>query len=90
MVDGVVEQAASESGVDVDGIRVVTAESVTWRDGSLGCPQPGQAYTQALVPGFRIVLDVDGEDVHYHASSSGQFSACANPQDPVDAAPADR
>ena len=37
-------------------IKVLSAEAVTWPDGSLGCPQPGMMYTQALVPGFRIVL----------------------------------
>jgi len=90
MVDGVVEQAAAETGVDSADIRVVTAAAVTWSDGSLGCPQPGQAYTQALVPGFRVVLDVDGEEVHFHASRSGDFAACADPVEPVEDAPADR
>lgn len=84
MIDAVVEQAASETGVDLDDIRVVTAEAVTWSDGSLGCPQPGQAYTQALVPGFRVILEVDGEEMHYHASQSGDFTACADPVDPVE------
>ena len=84
MVDGVVDQAASESGVDPANIRVVTAEAVTWRDGSLGCPKPGQAYTQALVPGFRVVVEIDGEEVHYHAAQSGEFRACADPEDPAE------
>ena len=84
MIDAVVEQAAAESGVDIGEIRVVTAEAVTWSDGSLGCPQPGQAYTQALVPGFRVVLEVDGAEMHYHASQSGDFAACADPVEPVE------
>ena len=84
MIDAVVEQAATETGVDIGAIRVVTAEAVTWSDGSLGCPQPGQVYTQALVPGFRVVLEVEGEEMHYHASQSGDFAACADPVEPVE------
>ena len=84
MIDAVVEQASAETGVDIGDIRVVTAEAVTWSDGSLGCPQPGQVYTQALVPGFRVVLEVDGEEMHYHASQSGDFAACADPVEPVE------
>ena len=34
----------------------VSAAAVTWSDGSAGCPEPGMMYTQALVPGYRIVL----------------------------------
>ena len=33
-------------------IDVVLYEDVVWRDGSLGCPQPGMAYTQALEDGY--------------------------------------
>jgi hypothetical protein len=90
MIDAVVEQAAAETGVDAAEIRVVTAEAVTWSDGSLGCPEPGQAYTQALVPGFRIVLDVGGADQHYHASQTGDFAACADPIEPVENGADDR
>lgn len=90
MIDRVIAQAASETGVDTASIRVVGAEAVTWSDGSLGCPKPGEFYTQALVPGYRVVLDVAAEEVNYHASESGDFAACADPQDPVEGGAADR
>ena len=78
-----VELASAETGVQAGEIQVVTAEAVTWSDGSLGCPEEGQAYTQALVPGYRVVLDVAGDEVAYHASEAGDFRACANPMPPV-------
>ena len=78
-----VDLTSAETGVQLDEIRVVTAEAVTWSDGSLGCPEDGQAYTQALVPGYRVVLDVAGAEVAYHASEAGDFRACANPMPPV-------
>jgi hypothetical protein len=59
-----------------ESIVVVKAEQVTWGDGSLGCPQPGMMYTQALVPGYRIVLRAGGETLNYHAALRGPPSFC--------------
>ncbi len=44
---------------------LVSAENVTFSDGSLGCPQPGQSYTQALVDGMRVIVAVDGTQYDY-------------------------
>ena len=90
IIDEVVQQAAEDTGVGADEITVVTAEAVTWSDGSIGCPQEGMAYTQALVPGFRIVLDVAGEEIHYHAGSDGEFFPCDDPQPPAEGGTTDR
>ena len=85
-----IELASAETGVQPGEIQIVTAEAVTWSDGSLGCPAEGQMYTQALVPGYRVVLDVAGEEMAYHASESGDFRACANPMLPIDDGRVDR
>ena len=62
----------------------VRAEAVTWPDGSLGCPQPGQAYTQALVPGWRLVVQGPSREAVYHASQRGQWLLCpGGPTPPV-------
>ena len=79
-----VERAAEEAGVDIGEVRVITAEEVTWSDGSLGCPRAGQAYIQALVPGFRVVLEIGGGELNFHAAQGGQFTFCEDPQPPVD------
>lgn len=42
---------------------LVSAEAVTFNDGSLGCAKPGQSYTQAIVDGMRVIVTV--EDVRY-------------------------
>jgi hypothetical protein len=55
---------------------VVSAEAVTWNDGSLGCPEPGQAYTQAIVDGYQVVLEVAGERYDYRVGSGASVKLC--------------
>jgi hypothetical protein len=50
-----------------DQVEVWEAVSVDWRSAALGCPKKGMNYTQALVPGFLIVLRVGETEHHYHA-----------------------
>ncbi len=54
----------------------VAVESVTWSDGSLGCPQPGMMYTQALVPGWRVIVGDGRTSLRYHASANGAWVRC--------------
>lgn len=72
-LDGMVEIArkdlARRLAVDIDSIARVDARSVTWASGANGCPRPGMNYTQALVPGLLIVLQVGEERFAYHAGS---------------------
>jgi hypothetical protein len=76
LFERILQDAASRPGVDAAQIRVVSSESVTWRDGSLGCPEPGRMYTQALVPGFRVVLSAGDETLRYHAGRGDAFIFC--------------
>ena len=55
---------------------VVSAEPRTWNDGSLGCPVPGQMYTQALVDGYQVVVEVDGEEFDYRIGSGIDVRLC--------------
>jgi hypothetical protein len=55
---------------------VVSAMAVTWNDGSLGCPEPGQSYTQALVDGYQVVVEVDGERYDYRVGSGRSVKLC--------------
>jgi hypothetical protein len=54
----------------------VTLEAVTWSDGSLGCPRPDRVYTQAVVPGWRIVVGDGRRAWTYHAARGGQWVLC--------------
>ncbi len=59
-----------------DEPEVVLAESVTWSDGSLGCPQPGQSYTQALVDGMRVVVAWEGTEYDYRFGRGDRAHLC--------------
>lgn len=74
--------AAARSGTAADAVQILLLEAVTWNDGSLGCPQPGQMYTMALVGGHRIILRAGVERYHYHTAGVGRFVYCPNPPDP--------
>jgi hypothetical protein len=76
MLEAALDDAASRLSVDRTGIEVVSAAAVTWPDGSAGCPEPGMLYTQALVPGYRIVLQAGAQVLNYHAGRSGTPRFC--------------
>jgi len=64
---------AQRLNIAADQIEVVKAEAVQWPDGSLGCPKPGMSYTQAIVPGFQIILSAGGQEYDYHANQEKVF-----------------
>jgi hypothetical protein len=49
ILDPILKKAAALAKVDREQLVIVRAKSVVWNDGSLGCPEPGMMYTQALV-----------------------------------------
>jgi hypothetical protein len=56
-------------------ITIVSMEYTEWPDGSLGNPQPDMAYTQAITPGFKILLAAGGQQYEYHTDLFGQITA---------------
>jgi len=62
--------------LDTGDVELLTAEAVTWTDGSLGCPEPGQMYTQALVEGYRIIVEAGGAEYVYRIGSGASVRLC--------------
>lgn len=67
---------AGRLAVEVGRIETVEARWVTWSNGAMGCPEPDMMYTQALVPGYRILLRIDGTVYAYHGARGGQPFYC--------------
>ncbi len=63
-------------GVANDQVELISAESVTFNDGSLGCPEPGKMYTQALVPGMRVQVRAAGTVHDYRFGSTDTPKLC--------------
>ena len=67
---------AERRGIEADSIDLLEAGPVTWRSSAIGCPESGVYYTQALVPGYRIVLQVGVEAFAYHGRLGGSPFLC--------------
>lgn len=76
LLQAIMADLSARTGVAPAAMAVVRAESVVWGDGSLGCPEPGMMYTQALVDGYWVVLKVNAREYDYRASQTGYFRLC--------------
>ncbi len=74
-----VSMAATRLGIEPAAVNVMTEEYVTWRNSSLGCPRPDMFYTQILIPGYRIELEIAGRIHSYHGRVGGDPVFCAKP-----------
>lgn len=76
ILDAIVADAAGRASVEPETVEVLQAISITWSDGSLGCPEPGMNYTMALVDGYHVIVEAGGEELDYRATESGGFRVC--------------
>lgn len=70
---------ATRLGAPATDVTVLTAEAETWSDGSLGCPKDGEMYTQALVDGYQVVVEVAGTEYDYRVGGDADVRLCENP-----------
>jgi hypothetical protein len=76
VVDKAILDLVKRTKASPEDVTVVVAEAITWPDGSLGCPQPGMVYTQALVDGSRVLLESNGRIYAFHAGSDAEPFLC--------------
>ena len=76
VTEAALADAARRSGLERGALKVLSAEAVTWSDGSIGCPQPGRLYAQVLVPGWRVRIQAGATLLLYHASERGAPFLC--------------
>jgi hypothetical protein len=74
-----VADLAGRLGVEPGSVEVVAVQEVTWTDGSRGCAKKGVLYTQSLIEGSRITLQVDGARYEYHSGGSRGPFLCERP-----------
>lgn len=72
LADAVLQAASRQSRLPISSLRIVKAERRTWPDGCLGLGGPGVLCTQALVPGWQVVVAVGEERLVYRTGESGR------------------
>ncbi len=76
ILEPILKKAAALANVACEQLVILRAEPVVWNDGSLGCPEPGMMYTQALVNGYWVVIDAAGEKYDFRVGRGGSFRLC--------------
>ncbi len=77
IIDLAKKDLAQRLSVAGDQITVVSSEYMDWPDSSLGCPEPGMAYSQVITPGYRIILLYGQKQYDYHTGLKGTLVLCA-------------
>jgi len=75
-VSEAVEDLAQREGIPADTIKVREARSVDWGSSAVGCPEEGVSYTEAMVPGLWVLLEVDGVVYYYHGKNGESLFYC--------------
>ena len=74
------QDLAQRLGLELDDVSISGSTPVIWRSGALGCPKPGEQYTQALVKGQLLMLRVGNTAYRYHAIPTGEPFYCPDSQ----------
>jgi hypothetical protein len=72
----ILDEAAKLANVPPQQLVIVRAEAVVWNDGSLGCPEPGMEYTQALVNGYWVLIKAAEQTYDFRVGGGGSFRLC--------------
>jgi hypothetical protein len=80
VVAQVVEAAAVELQVSASVIEVVSVEAVEWPDSCLGVTSADTMCAMVITPGYRVVLNVEGQEVEYHTNEDGSEIVAATPE----------
>jgi hypothetical protein len=87
VVSGVIVDLAQRLGVAEEEIAVKSLEGMQWPDTSLGCPQPGMMYAQVVTPGYRVVLEVDGQVYEAHTDEGHSVVWCEEEESAMEVPP---
>ena len=75
-MDAARQAAARHLGVSSDQLQPTRVEAQQWPDSSLGCPQPGQLYSQIVTPGFLVIVISGNHQLEYHTDARGRVVLC--------------
>ena len=71
---------ASQLNVAVDQVQIIEAEQAEWTDSCLGLGRPEESCLQVITPGWRAVLEVNGQRYEVRTDRSGSVIRVASPE----------
>ena len=66
-----IQEVAGKYNIPVDQIHITSTEAATWPSGCLGVVIPGVMCTDAIVEGFNIKLEANGQQFEIHTNQDG-------------------
>jgi outer membrane lipoprotein-sorting protein len=71
VANAVLRDLAGRQGISSRQLQIINYNQQTWRNGCLELPQADEFCTQALIPGWRIVVSDGKENWIYHTNQTG-------------------
>lgn len=65
----------------VDQLTLLSTEAVTWSNGCLDVERPGTMCTQAVVEGYRIMIEANGREYEVRTNETGSMAVLASGAD---------
>lgn len=73
VTDTIFKEVSQKSGIENSKLRIVKVERETWSDGCLGLAGANTMCTQAMVPGWRVIVGSGEQRWVYRANASGSL-----------------
>jgi len=70
-------------GADIDEVTLVSVEPVEWPDACLGVSLPDVMCAAVITPGYRVILEANGEQYEYHTDITGSNIVLAAAPEPT-------
>jgi hypothetical protein len=87
VANAVLRDLARRQGILARKLQIIDYNQQTWRNGCLELPQPDEICTQALIPGWRIVVSNGKENWIYHTNNNGRSLRLASANTPSENLP---
>ncbi|MBU7584392.1 MAG: hypothetical protein KAF91_15995 [Nostoc sp. TH1S01] len=72
VTNAVLKDVASRTGISTRELQVINYSRKTWRNGCLELAQPNELCTQALVPGWLVIVSHGKQKWTYHTNNNGR------------------
>ena len=71
---------ATQLSVAAEQVQIIEAEQAEWTDSCLGLGRPNESCLQVITPGWRVVLEVNGQRYEVRTDQTGSVIRVASPE----------